>query len=178
MRVLAQHHTAYVGYSVHRAEAATHPFFSSRSSSSSGSLSGASPRAGGPPGESPRGRSGGCPQGAPHGTGASPRASGAPAANAPDPNPEGQALNLAACPPPASQVGLNNGGSGGGGGNGGTGAAKMPSPLSMEQAGAGEADEEVRLFTCTPNATIREVRQPLMRCAALSLQLLVKSTTL
>ncbi|KAK9845507.1 hypothetical protein WJX81_008164 [Elliptochloris bilobata] len=43
-----QHHTAYVGYSVHSAKAATHPFFSSRSSgSSSGSLAGASPRAGG-----------------------------------------------------------------------------------------------------------------------------------
>jgi len=150
-RARGQHHTAYQGYAVHSAEAGERPFFAARSSSSSGSLAGASPRAGPPAGE---------PAAPSHGSavGASPRAA-APVAR----------QDFTACPPPPARAasGAQNGGAAAGAADaadaGGGGALGAASAREAEDggAGAGPDDEDIRLIACAPTATLREVRPPL-----------------
>ena len=188
----AQHGTAYVGYSVHSAEAGAHPFFSSRSSSSScGTFQGSSPRGGGPPGGPPAharshsmastggtGAAGASPRGV--GAGGAADAS-AHAASCPNPNPK-PALDLHACPPPAARPagdarnggpnpkpgpqGSPRGAGAPGGGKGlGEGGEAAPAPGAAAQEagsgggnGAGDMGDDVRLITCTPDATLRKAR--------------------
>ena len=181
-----------MGYSVHSAEAATHPFFSSRSSSSSGSFHGASPHGGGPGGAAPAhvrshsmGSTGGtgCAGASPRGASAAGAADTGAAVSCPSAKPK-SALDLHVCPPPPARPSgdARNGSLGArssprgtgapGGGKGlGEGGEAAPAPAGAAQeavcgggGAAGDVGGDVRLITCTADATLRKARLITVLC--------------